>query len=223
MTGRRMTDSWRTRLAAGAAVAGLAAAVAGCGSDSSGSGGHALDVSGLMKLADGVHAKPTTTCPVRYDIAAAAKAAGISGKAAPTTGTDAVVADTQAGADSDSVLVTSNGAILTCTYQVGTETVAVATVATHKEGAALPMMLPLIQRDASMASSAARTFFDSAHKADVGTATSTPSGNVAVVRLKAKDSGDVELTVTAGQDGHSSLDAAAVRHLAEQLAAQADW
>lgn len=224
MTERRTAGSWRTRLAAGAAVTGLAAALAGCGSGGSGgSGGHALDVSGLMKLADGVHAKPTAKCPVPYDIAAAAKSAGVSGTAAPATGTDAVVADTQAGADRDSVLVTFNGAILTCAYQVGGETVTVATTATHKKGAALPMMMPLIQRDATMASADARTFVDRSTKADTGTATVTPSGNVAVVRLKSTDSGALELILTAGKDGHSSLSSAKVGHLAEQLAGQADW
>ncbi|MDJ0340975.1 hypothetical protein QMK19_08905 [Streptomyces sp. H10-C2] len=179
---------------------------------------------GLVKLADAVHAKPATTCPVPYDIAKAAKSAGAAGNAVPATGSDTVSADTEHTVGADSPLAQNQGTILYCNYRIGSEPVEVYTVGTGKKGAALPMMLPLIQRDAGMRRDDLAPYVKKLQDAQPRTGTLTPSGNVVSVELPTTGSGDILVVVTvAGEDGRTSLSAGAVQKLAQELAAQADW
>ncbi|MFD0429335.1 hypothetical protein ACFQ60_21350 [Streptomyces zhihengii] len=60
----------------------LPALVTGCGSDAGG-GTAPLSLSGLTETADEVPDAGADTCPLPYDIAAAAKTAGLDGAAGP--------------------------------------------------------------------------------------------------------------------------------------------
>ncbi len=206
------------RTGVAAAVAGAAVLLAACGG---GGSPKKLDEPGLAKLAAGVHTG-TRDCPVPYDVAKAADTAGAKGSARPATGSDAVSADTAKGAEPDSPLAENGGAILYCSYLIGSETVETSTIGTTKEGAAVPMMLPVVQRDAQLASDGLTAYYKRVRAAKPDTATLTPSGNVAVVNLPAA-SGDLALMVSLGEDGRTSLPADTVRALAEALAHQAHW
>jgi len=208
----------KRRTAAVMAVLGMATVLGACGN---GGSSPKPGVSGLVKLATGVHTG-TRTCPVPYDLAKAAGKAGAPGTARPVTGDDAVTADTEKAAEPGSLLRKNGGAVLTCDYLLGSETVRIVTVGTRKTGTAIPMVLPEVQRDAGMASGQVTSYFQRVHSADPGAATVTPSGNVAIVGLRS-GSGDLAVVVSLGDDGHTSLSTSQVRTLAATLAGQADW
>lgn len=204
----------RTHPAAAATAATLAAAalLAGCSS-----GGSDLTVSGLRDKAAPA-AKGAASCPVDYDIAAAARKAGLAGR----TKDGRATAETTAGASADSPIAQAKGVDLECAYTVNGEKITVQTVAVEK-GRAVYLMAPLIARDAALSSSQLRTYLGKAVKSDPHRAAVTPSGNVATVPLPASGTGDLALVTTFGADGKTTLTPHQVTVLAEALSHQATW
>jgi hypothetical protein len=200
---------WCTRAAAGAvAVAALAAC-------SGGSGG--LSQSGLHDKVRSA-GKETTRCPLDYDLAGAASAAHVAGKAAPVAADVSLPEDAAKG----SPLRTDRATLVECEYRLGSESVTVETIAAEK-GEAVNVLAPLIQRDAAMPVSQLTTYLRGVQKASTGTPLVTPSGNVASVRLRGAGGDSVAVVVTCGSDGDTKLTARQVGALTGELAGQASW
>lgn len=196
-----------------------AALLAGCQSG----GATSLSLSGLTRTADGLQPDGAAKCPLRYDIAKAAKAAGVDTAAGPgsVTGADGPVATGEGGkrAKPGDPLAENPGALVSCTFHIGQEDVEVHTIATHKPQASAPLA-PVVQHLAGMSTDDLIAYMKKAGGAEHGEPVLTGSGNAATVRLKLDGEGDAVLLVGVGEAGRSSLDRARVGDLAKALAGQ---
>ncbi|GAA2601161.1 hypothetical protein [Streptomyces axinellae] len=194
-------------------------AKAGLGSASgpdSDAGSHGpLSVGRVARMAAG----PGATCPVRYDMAAAAKAAAVGKRVRAGTVNGETADRRQPGAP----LTLSKGALVSCGYRIGQERARLFTVGVRK-GAALDVLLPQIQHDAGMTMTELKGYAARASRGRASEAPGdpllTPSGNVASVRLPAEGKGDLALVVSLGEE-RTALTKAQVTDLTRQLADQA--
>ncbi|MEU3918603.1 hypothetical protein [Streptomyces sp. NPDC029004] len=199
-----------------AAAVGAALLPTGCSQWPGGEDTKPLSVAGVKKQAAEAGAG-ADTCPVPYDIVAAARAAGLTGRAGvPGNGPHAW----GERADSpDSVLGKADGAVLDCAYRINSEDLHVFTSGVAK-GVAVSVMAPRIQRDAGMGVSALSAFVEKADKAAEGEPVVTPGGNVATVRLPVAGGGDIALIVSFGE-GTNGFGADRAGEIAKALAGQA--
>ncbi|MFE6286953.1 hypothetical protein [Streptomyces sp. NPDC057877] len=219
----------RHRLAiAAAALTAAALMTTGCQSEDSDSGGGggdeaaALSLSGLTAIADDVPKDGADTCPLSYDIGAAAKAAGVDGEAGPVGAdgdTPAATAEGGERAEAGEPLAENPGALVSCTFRIGADDVQVHTVAT-RDPSAITVLAPTISPLTGMSTDDAVDYVNTAAKADAGEVLVADSGNVATVRLKLDGSGDAALLVGAGEGGSASLERQQVEGLARALAEQ---
>ncbi|MEU3743763.1 MULTISPECIES: hypothetical protein [Streptomyces] len=194
-----------------AATLTAATLVTGCQSDAGGAGGGAapLSLSGLTKTADGMPDDGASTCPLPYDVAEAAKAAGLNG----ATGAGAVrddgdpVATAEGGkrARPGEPLAENPGVLVSCTFHIGEDDVQVHTVATRKPQAIAPLA-PVVQMLSGSSVDELVGYMKKAGDAEPGDAVVTGSGNVAAIRLKLEDDGDAYLLVGLGEAGTRSSD-----------------
>ncbi|MFG2987511.1 hypothetical protein ACGFYQ_40965 [Streptomyces sp. NPDC048258] len=195
-----------------------AALLAGCQSGSA----TPLSLSGLTETADSMGAKGADTCPLPYDIANAAKAAGLEGEARPghADGGDEPVATAEGGkrARPEDALAQNPGALVSCDFLIGQEDLVVHTVATRDRQAINPLA-PAIQQQAGMDFEALSAYLMQAGEAGAGKPVVTASGNLAAVRLKLDGEGDAFLVVAIG-DSPGAQDSARVSALAKALAGQ---
>ncbi|MGW0753311.1 hypothetical protein [Streptomyces sp. NPDC002587] len=193
--------------------------LAGC--QSSG-GATPLSLSGLTETADSMGAKGADTCPLPYDIAKAAKAAGLEGEARPghADGGDEPVATAEGGkrARPGDALAQNPGVLVSCDFRIGQEDVVVYTVATRDRQAINPLA-PAIQQQAGMDLESLRAYLKQAGEAGAGEPVVTASGNLASVRLSLDGKGDAFLVVARGA-GPGAQDSAGVSALAKALAGQ---
>ncbi|MEW2218708.1 hypothetical protein AB0939_05230 [Streptomyces sp. NPDC006990] len=168
-----------------------------------------LSVSAVRRMA----AEPGSRCPVRYDMAAAARAAGVHGAVED----GAVEGELPDGADSP--LAQSDGALVDCGYRLGKEQVRLFTVGVTK-GYAVSVLLPQIQHDAGIPMDDLLAYAGRAQRAKGGEALLTSSGNVAAVRLPVTGQGDVALVLSIGEH-RTRLSRDQVADLATRLAEQA--
>ncbi|MBQ1161382.1 hypothetical protein ACH4RA_11690 [Streptomyces smyrnaeus] len=168
-----------------------------------------LSVAAVERMA----AKPGPDCPVRYDVAEAAHAAGAKGAVTPGS----VEGELPDGADSP--LARSDGALVDCGYRLGKERLHLFTVGVRK-GHAVNVLLPQIQHDARLPMDDLLSYADRAQQTKRGEPLLTPSGNVAAVRLPVSGEGDVALVVSIG-DRDTRLTRGQVTDLAARLADQA--
>ncbi|MFJ9338076.1 hypothetical protein ACIRP0_02150 [Streptomyces sp. NPDC101733] len=203
---------------------GAAAAVTllvGCQSE----GAPALSLAGLTKTADAVPTAGAATCPLAFDIAEAAKAAGTDGDAAPGPGSPEEpgepVATSEGGkrAEAGTPPAQNPGVLISCTFHIGREKVSVHTVATRKPQAVAPLA-PVVQSASGSSSDELIAYLGQVGKAGTGEPVVTAGGNVATVRLKLDGEGDAALVVGAGASGSSSLGKEKVASLAKSLAEQ---
>ncbi|MFD4740519.1 hypothetical protein ACFWNR_33760 [Streptomyces virginiae] len=182
-----------------------------------------LSLSGLTKTVDGMAPDGTDTCPLSYDIAKAAKTAGVDTAAGPgsVTGADGPAVTGEGGkrAEPEEPLAQNPGALVSCTFHIGTEDVEVHTIATRKPQASAPLA-PVVQQQAGMSIDDLIAYMKKAGEAKAGEPVLTGSGNVATVRLKLDGEGDAALLIGIGKSGGSSLEPARVGALAEALARQ---
>jgi hypothetical protein len=229
MTGTTRGRAAHVALAAAALTTALAAvaALSGCGSGS-GSGGHRLTVRGLAARARPAGKGEARTCPVPFRIAAAAKAAGITGSAHTASGNDAVNAATGDNEDKGSAGAKQGATVLTCSYRVKGSDVDVRVVGVRR-GNALSLMMPRVAADSGLGRGQLESYYSSVLNTRRGKPVLTDPGNVAAVRLRVSGPGDLALFVTAdvltsGElDAHPAIEPAQVRELAAALAAQARW
>ncbi|MGP3974995.1 hypothetical protein ACTWQF_13495 [Streptomyces sp. 8N114] len=203
----------------------VAAVLASCsqhgGDDSEGSGRGKqhrpapLSVAAVKRMA----ARPGAECPVPYDLAGAARAAGVDGAGAVKAGS----VEGELPDDDGSPLARVDGALVDCGYRLGKERVRLFTVGVTKD-TAVDVLLPQIQHDAAISMDDLRTFAVRAQRAKPGEPLLTSSGNVAAVRLPATGKGDLALVVSIGAIGADRtrvLSRGQVTELAGRLAAQA--
>lgn len=214
------------RRAVGAAAAVAAAAATGVLAACSGGGGSAaLTQAGLHDKVRSA-AEGSTACPLDYDLDKAAAAAHVPGPATPVS----AHVDLPENADKDAVLATAHATDVECDYRLGAETVSVETLAAEK-GSAAALLAPLIQRNAGMSSGQLAAYLGDVQKAPTGAPVATPTGNVALVRLRAAGGDSVVLMVScgtdsgtdSGTDNRTKLTAEQVSALAENLGGQAHW
>ncbi|MFE0701610.1 hypothetical protein [Streptomyces sp. NPDC058872] len=216
-----MTHGRRRLLIAPALVAVL---VTGC---QSGPGGGApqLSLSGLTRTADGMPEDGADTCPLPYDLTAAAKAAGLSGAvgAGPVQDDGDPVATAGGGkrVEPGEALAENPGALVSCTFHIGGDDVRVHTIATSKPQAIVPLA-PVIQRLSGSSLDGLTDYVEEAGAAGTGEVVVSDSGNVAAVRLKLDGEGDAFLLVGLGAEGDGSPDGERrlgdlARALADQL------
>jgi hypothetical protein len=218
-------------LAAAAVAAATGLGAAGCGG---GSGGGSQ---GSMTTADVAAAQTrvtgaTSPCPFAFDVAAAAKKAGV---------TAAVTAGGQDGTTADSTVhppepakpwpsgVTPDPAMpsvpaipgwtdVECAYRVGAVSLNVLVVATPAARSAVNFLLPLLGHDNEAGASALAAFVKDLPKpGDVRLGPgSVPA---AVVRIPVKGSGDIAMLVSQqADDGTGPLSSAAIRQITGDLA-----
>ncbi|MER5995384.1 hypothetical protein [Streptomyces viridosporus] len=198
-----------------------AALLTGC---QSGSDTEPLSLSGLTETADGMPDDGASTCPLPYDLAKAAKSAGLDGKTGPgpvREDGDTPVATAEGGkrAKSGEPLAEHPGVLVSCTFHIGRDDVRVHTVAT-REPNAVTVLAPVV---ASLTnSSAADTvgYVNKAAEAKTGETMVADSGNVAAVRLELDGDGDAVLLVGVGEAGTASLSRKQIGDLTEALADQ---
>ncbi|WP_326690757.1 MULTISPECIES: hypothetical protein [unclassified Streptomyces] len=175
-------------------------------------GSHApLSVGRVKEMA----ADPGETCPVPFDMAAAAKSARIGERIRAGT----VSGETADKSDPSAPLTLFKGALVSCGYGIGKEKAHVFTVGVGK-GTAVGVLLPQVQHDAGMAMTELKAYAAEASKAPAGKPVLTPSGNVASVRLSADGKGDLALVVSLGED-RTALTKTQVTDLTGKLADQA--
>ncbi|MFI0898310.1 hypothetical protein [Streptomyces sp. NPDC020983] len=201
------------RAVAAVAAAAAAAVLTAC----SGDGGSALSQAGLHDAVRSA-AGESAACPLDYDLGKAASAAHAPGSARPVSAN----VDLPEDADKDAVLSTAHATDVECDYRLGAETVSVETLAAEK-GTAAALLAPLIQRNAELSSGELSAFLADVQKAPTGTPVVTPTGTVALVRLRGAGSDSVALMVSCGTDGDTKLTAEQVRGLAKNLGGQAHW
>lgn len=203
----------------GLTIASVTAAVllAGCQS-----GATPLSLSGLTEAADSMGPKGANVCPLPYDIAKAAKAAGLEGEARPghSDGGDEPIATAEGGkrARPEDVLAQNPGALVSCDFLIGQEDVVVHTIATRDRQAINPLA-PAIQQRAGMDLAALSAYLKQAGEAAAGKPVATASGNLAAVRLELAGEGDAFLVVAVG-DSPGTQDSGRVSALAKALAGQ---
>ncbi|MFD4321586.1 hypothetical protein [Streptomyces sp. NPDC058548] len=192
----------RHRLLIAAALT-AAALVTGC---QSGSGGGAapLSLSGLTKTADGMPDEGAKTCPLPYDVAEAAKAAGLNGAAGagPVQDDGDPVATAEGGkrAEPGTPLAENPGVLVSCVFHIGEDDVQVHTVATRAPQAIAPLA-PVVQVLSGSSVDELVGYMKKAGDAEAGDAVVTDSGNVAAVRLRLDGDGDAYLLVGLGDAG----------------------
>ncbi|GGZ47891.1 hypothetical protein [Streptomyces subrutilus] len=200
-------------------VAAVTALLAGC----QGGGAPALSLAGLTRTADAVPREGQASCPLAYDMAEAAKAAGAPGAAAPGSvkAPGAAVATSEGGkrAAPDTPLAQNPGALVSCVFHIGREEVVVHTAATRDPQAVAPLAALVAHLSASSTQDLI-AYVDRMAGAEVGEPVVTGSGNVAAVRLRLDGEGDAVMVVGAGDPGRSSLDRDQLTALATSLADQ---
>ncbi|MET7617608.1 hypothetical protein [Streptomyces sp. NPDC005408] len=160
----------------------------------------------------GVHA-----CTLSYDIVAAAREAGLTGRAGVPG--DGPYAWGEIADGPESVLGKTDGAVIDCAYGINSEDVHVFTSGVVK-GSAVSVMAPKIQADAGMDVKALSDFVEKADKAAEGEPVVTPGGNVATVQLPVAGGGDIALIVSYGE-GKTNMGADRAGKVAKALAGQA--
>ncbi|MEF9883504.1 hypothetical protein [Streptomyces sp. P9-A4] len=194
-----------------AAALTTAALVTGCQSDTdTGSGAAApLSLGGLTGTADKMPDGGASSCPLPYDMAAAAKAAGLEGAVGPgpvkADGDPVATAEGGKRAKPGEPLAENPGVLVSCTFHIGKDDVEVHTVATGKPQALAPLA-PVIQRLSGSSVDELVAYLKEAGEAEAGKAVVTGSGKVAAVRLKLDGDGDASLLVGLGEAGAGSPD-----------------
>ncbi|MFH8887500.1 hypothetical protein [Streptomyces sp. NPDC017949] len=200
-------------------AAAAAALLAGCQSG----GAAALSLSGLTGTADAVPAEGAAKCPLAFDIAKAAKAAGVDGDAAPGSAKDpgSPVATAEGGkrAEAGTPLAQNPGALVSCTFHIGQEDVVAHTAVTRQPTAVAPLA-PIVRQTSGSSVDELKSYIDQVGKARIGEPVATGSGNVAAVRLELDGDGDAVLLLGAGSDGRSALNGKQVGALTKALAEQ---
>jgi len=199
--------------------------LAGCGHpaashpDATGGGtpSAALSVATLRAEIQPAASAAAKACPVAYDAAAAGRAAGVTGAAAPAS-SDPVEAVTSDSETAPALLKQVAPAVsLQCSYQLGSGTVHTLLIATSRADSALGAALPQVGFWSGAGPAALTPFVTAARAAAPGTATVGPGGNAAVVRLSVTG-GDGVLAVAV--DGPRRISADQLTKLAEALAGQ---
>jgi hypothetical protein len=220
-------------------VAALAvtAGLAGCGGGSSkGGAGQRINVERLRLAVRPLGVGGGPTCPVRFDVARAAKRAHVPGAAGPgavpgsadssgpaATGQEATAPDADAeAARADPVhsrlsgLAVANGVFADCTYHVGRSTIVVRTYAAGR-GGSIALGLPQISHDAKVGVDQLERYLNALRKAGIGTPVPVGDGRLVGVRLPVDGPGDAALVVSVDAAMTPEQASSLARALADQL------
>jgi hypothetical protein len=178
-----------------------------------------LTVASLTKTAAPALGDKATTCPLPYDMKAAAKAAGINGAVA-LDDFSPVSVNTSASAPAGDYLKQIAPAVnIECRYQINGTIVHTGMLATAKAKSAVAASLPSIVAWSDSNLSDMTAFIKKSTAAKVGTAISVPSGKGAVVKLKVTD-GDGVLVVGVEPAGANSITPEQIAKLTMTLGTQ---
>ncbi|MFI6690039.1 hypothetical protein [Streptomyces sp. NPDC050485] len=202
-----------TRFRAAAALGAATLLLTGC---SKGSDSGALSVAWVKERAKATGTAGAPKCPVKYDIAAAGKAAGYGDQAAGTS-PDGPAATAAFDGSPDSPIRRFDGATIDCVYRVNSQELHAYTVGVGKD-LAVGLLAPQVQVDAKMSTAEMGTWLDKAATAERGLPVPTPGGTVVYVRLPVDGPGDVALIVSLGDTAKADPQLA---RLAKELASQA--
>ncbi|MFC8103219.1 hypothetical protein ACH4MG_31395 [Streptomyces sp. NPDC017454] len=182
-----------------------------------------LSLKSLTETADGVPDDGASTCPLPYDMAEAAKTAGLEPDSGPgpVQDGDEPVATAEGGkrAAAGDPLAENPGALVSCTFHVGEEDVQVHTLATREPSGIAPLA-PVVSSLAAADNDDLVSYVDKVAQTEVGEVVITDSGNVASVRLKLDGEGHAALLVGTGRTGRTSLTSEQVGDLTSALADQ---
>lgn len=204
--------SMYTRFRAATALGAAALLLTGC---SKGSDSGALSVAWVKKRAKATGDAGAPKCPVKYDIAAAGKAAGYGDQAGRSP--DGPAATGESDGPPDSPIRQFDGAVLDCVYRVNAQKLHAYTVGVGK-GAAVALLAPRVQNDAKLSTAQMQTWLDTAVKAERGLPVPAPGSTVVSVRLPVAGPGDVALIVSLGDNAKADPQ---LERLAKELAGQA--
>ncbi|MFE3197702.1 hypothetical protein [Embleya sp. NPDC059237] len=207
-------------LATGALV--ITATSACGGDDGPGGSGKRLNVEKFRQQVRPI-GEHGTVCPVRYDVAAAARKAHIDGAVTPgepaASGAEGWSDDEAAARDPQSNLTPVqrvNGVALTCSYRIGADKIDVGTYGSRR-GFPLSMALPVIQRDSDAKAAILGPFSDDIGTGEPQRVIPVGNGHVAAVRLRVSGPGAAAMYVSS-----ETLTPERVADLAELLAGQLD-
>ncbi|MFG3550110.1 hypothetical protein [Streptomyces sp. NPDC047725] len=210
----------RNRLTLASALA-AAALITGC---QSGSGADPLSLGSLTKTADAVPDDGTDTCPLPYDLAEAAKDAGVEAEAGPGSaeedGKPAATAEGGKRAEPRSPLAVNPGVLISCTFHIGRADVQVHTIATSEQHAIYPLA-PVISSLASLSADDVTGYVKKAAAAEAGKVVTTDNGSVASLRLKLDGEGDAALLVGTADGESAPLTPEQLSEVTKTLAEQA--
>ncbi|MFE7137548.1 hypothetical protein ACFVAG_07350 [Streptomyces sp. NPDC057644] len=222
----------RTRLRRGGPLSVLLAAalLTGCQQDGGdGASGTAADgtvsVSALRAAADDVGPDGADACPLPYDVAGAAKKAGLAGEAgggaAPGDDSDdpAVTAESGRDAEGPGGFAANPGALVSCLFHVGDQTLEIHTIATESKSAE-NLLAPVIMAAGRLSSDDLVSYLRRTGAGAPGEAVATENGGCVTVRVKPADDGDASLVVTAGQGDNAGPGREKLTALASALHAQ---
>ncbi|MFI6056338.1 hypothetical protein ACIBCO_40565 [Streptomyces violascens] len=155
---------------------------------------------------------------MKYDIAAAGKAAGYGDRAGTSPDEPAATGEFDSPSDSpDSPIRQFHGSVLDCVYRINSQTLHAYTVGAGKD-AAVGLLAPRVQTDAKLSTTHMQTWLDKATKAEPGLPVPTPGNTVVSVRLPVAGPGDMALIVSLGDNAKADPQ---LEHLAKELAGQA--
>lgn len=179
-------------------------------------GGSGLTEASLNQRVGPALTGTVTTCPVDYDVAAAATSSGIAGDVAPAD-TDPVWAENESSPAGSDVLEQNAPAVdLECDYRIGDTDVTTYVLATSRPDSAVGGLLPEI---AYLSHDDPATLLTTILPAETDSAVPSPSGRAAVVRLDVQD-GDGAFVV--GVDPGDGISATQLSTFAEALAGRLD-
>ncbi|MGW4727537.1 hypothetical protein [Streptomyces sp. NPDC004291] len=218
------------RAAAAAGAVGLSVLLVACGgsggADAKAGSGGSLTVARVVELAREVGEDGAETCPLPYDVGAAAKAAKLGGTIEPappasnTADTPVTAEDGSERPEEGTAWAVNPGALVSCSYRTGGDALEIHTIGGEKQGV-VSVMAPVIQRASGMSASELAPYVTAASGKQPGEPVATGSGNVVTVRLDSGGKGDVALVLTVGDSGKTSLERGQVLELARALASQA--
>ncbi|MGW6718975.1 hypothetical protein [Streptomyces sp. NPDC054995] len=221
----------RTRLRRGGTLSVLLAAalLTGCQQDdgdrASGTAADGTVSVSALRAADDVGPDGADVCPLPYDVAAPAKKAGLAGEAgggaAPGDDSDdpAVTAESGRNAEGPGGFAANPGALVSCLFHVGDQTLEIHTIATESKSAE-NLLAPVIMAAGRLSSDDLVSYLQRTGATAPGEAVATENGGCATVRVKPADDGDASLVVTAGQGDNAGPGREKLTALASALHAQ---
>ncbi|GHB30371.1 MULTISPECIES: hypothetical protein [Streptomyces] len=202
----------------------MTALLTGCQTDTGSGTGPSVSVEGLAQTADEVGPEGADTCPLPYDFAKAASAAEIPGEAGPglaSGGGDESTATAENGfeAEQDEPFAGNPGALVSCWFHVGEQSVQVHLIAAEKPQPEY-LLAPLLVSVSGQEVDAVNSYLRRTEKGAPGRPVLGSTGDYATVRVEPDGEGHAALLLTPGDADTDRLDGKQLTDLSRALYAQ---